>query len=173
MEDKKPIFVTINTDAGFYPYDKVGSFAYWIRGHNIFLKGSGMFKNEVHGAWHAEMQAMINALEVLRRSNPPPIIGFIFNRDNIYAKTGKTHELRKRLKIEISKFRSDAVKRLGKPQFKSLTKNQKNYSLFRHVKSHTDTDDKRSYVNRWCDSQCRIRLKEWKEKQKQNKFEAK
>jgi len=172
-ENQKPIFVTINSDAGFYHYDKIGSFAYWIRGNGVYLKGSGVFKKQVQSPWHAEMQAMINALEALRMSKPPPIIGFIFNRDNINARSGKKNPLRAMLKKSIVKFKTDAISRLGTKKFKELTANQKEYAIFRHVKGHSDVDDKRSFVNRWCDEQCSLRLREWNAKQKQKKFEAK
>lgn len=172
--ETKAIFVTVNTDAGFFSFDRVGSYAYWIRGHGITLKGSGMLKHKCESPWHAEMKAMINALYAIRANGHPPIIGFIFNRDNINAISGsKGHELKKRLKSEISYFKIDAIARMGKQQFQNITKTQKEYAIFRHVKAHSDVQDKRSYVNRWCDSECRRRLAEWNSKRKQNNFESK
>lgn len=170
----KGVFVTCNTDAGYFTRDKVGSYAYWIKATGLHLHGSGLFKNKCAGPWQAEMQAMINALHVLKQAKPPPIIRFIFNRDNINARSGsKGNHLRQDLKEAIAWFKKDAIERLGIDEFRRLTVNQKNYAEFRHVKSHDNTDTKRNWVNDWCDRQCKARLIEWLKKQKVHKNEAK
>jgi hypothetical protein len=167
------VFITCNTDAGYFPIDKVGSFAYWIKGGDMHLHGSGLFKTKCAGPWQAEMQAIINALHVLKKQNPPPIIGFIFNTDNLNARPGsKGNELRRKLKALIQEFKDDAKKRLGKIAFTLATKNSNQYAQFRHVEAHTHTDTKRNYVNDWCDKQCKARLREWLAEHKKNKHLA-
>lgn len=158
-------FVTVNTDAGYsYKYG-IGTFAYWIRGTGERLHGSGILKNKPSlfkdKPYECEMKAIINALTAIRKTNHPPIIGFIFNRDNIKTKSSKSgNELERMLYKEIQHFRKDAENRLG-DKFAILTKKQKQYAIFRHVKAHSGVDDKRSWVNEWCDSQCKLRFKKW------------
>lgn len=168
------IFVTCNTDAGYFPYDKVGSFAYWIKGGGMHLHGSGIFKTKCAGPWQAEMQAILNALHVLKKHNPPPIIGFIFNTDSKQAGASKRgNQLRQKLRLAILEFKNDAIERLGKEVFTLVTKNQKHYAEFRHVPAHGSTDTKRTWVNAHLDNICRQELKKWLKKHKQNKHLAK
>jgi len=167
------IFVTCNTDAGYFPIDKVGSFAYWIKGGGLHLHGSGLFKGKVAGPWQAEMMAMINALHVLKKAKPAPVIGFIFNCDNNGARPGKTgHQLRQTLQKAIKEFKEDAKTRLGKEEFKRVMKNVKEYAIFRHVKAHGPTDEKRTWVNDYLDKQCKKELRKWLAEHKKNKHEA-
>lgn len=156
------VFITVNTDAGYFPIDKVGSFAYWIKGGDMHLHGSGLFKTKCAGPWQAEMQAIINALHVLKKQNHPPIIGFIFNTDNLNARPGKSgNSLRQTLQKLIKEFKDDAKKKMGKEEFGKAMKNVKQYAIFRHVPAHDNTDTKRTWVNDWCDRQCKARLREW------------
>lgn len=147
-------WITINTDAGFYQWDKVGSFAYWIKGDNLHLHGSGMLKGEVISSTQAEMMAIANALHVLKCSQASGIIKIIINRDNIHA---------------ISKKKGGPV---GKTIYALLrhfwdeggfrhTPFSKFYE-FRHVKAHSGTDEPRKWVNDWLDKQCKMRLTEWR-----------
>jgi len=154
-------WVTINTDAGFFPRQKVGSYAYWIKGDAIHLYGSGMLKGNIKSPLEAEMMAIANALHVLSKSPHPPIIKIIFNRDNIYAESKKKgNHVQKIIYRYIQHFKKDALKRDKKRVLPNWTK----YYEFRHVKAHSDTDDKRSWVNRWCDEQCKLQLREWLQK---------
>jgi hypothetical protein len=119
------------------------------------------------------MMAMINALHVLKKAKPAPVIGFIFNCDNNGARPGKTgHQLRQTLQKAIKEFKEDAKARLGKEEFKRVMKNVKQYAIFRHVQAHTHTDTKRNYVNDLLDKQCKARLIEWLKEHKKNKHLA-
>lgn len=169
----KGIFICVNTDAGYFPFDKVGSFAYWIKGGGMHLHGSGLFKGKVAGPWQAEMMAMINALHILKKAKPEPVIGFIFNCDNKNAKAGvRGNELRRILNNAILDFKKDAQKRLGKNMFTFLTKISKQYAQFRHVKAHGTTDEKRTWVNDYLDKQCKKELRKWLAEHKKNKHLA-
>lgn len=167
---EKATFVTVNTDAGFSYKYRIGTYAYWIKGTGKHLHGSGVLKDKYKGPPHkgpynAEMKAILNALAVIKKAGHPPIIGFIFNRDNIYAQSGKKGDaLQRQLHREIRWFRQDAIERLGMKKFMLLTSKQKKYADFRHVKAHNGTPDKRSYVNDWCDRQCKMRFQEWYDK---------
>ena len=43
----------------------------------------------------------------------------------------------------------------------AATRKQKEYAEFRYVKAHNGTPDKRSYVNDWCDRQCKLQFEKW------------
>ena len=73
--------VTVNTDAGHYSKTKKGSYAYYIRGDNLLLKGSGLFKEDVKGSTHAEFYAVMNAIFILKTMRVDFDL-LIFNRDN-------------------------------------------------------------------------------------------
>lgn len=147
--------ITINTDAGFYQIEKVGSFAFWIKGDNIFLQGSGVFKEICSDSTDAETKAMSNALHVLSKMDLSLYNKIIFNRDNIHAKPNlnSKHESQKKLHHQIG-------------YLKKKYHQNKLVIEFRHVRAHTKKDDKRSFVNEWCDAQCKQRLREWKKSSK-------
>lgn len=147
--------VTINTDAGFYPRDKVGSYAYWIKSHSLFLRGSGMFKESVHGPAHAELQAIINAVYVLDKSGFTSISKIVFNRDNIHAHAYKDgNPLQQRLWHDLHALK------------KKCKSNVSSFYEFRHVRAHSEIDSSRKFVNDWCDKECTRQLRDWNAKRK-------
>lgn len=147
-------WVTINTDAGFYPYDKVGSYAYWIKGDNLFLKGSGIFKEQCNNSLEAETKAIINALHLLIATKRTDFTKIVFNRDNINAKPGK----HLRLLQPILDKKLNALK-------SQCNFNGKKFYMYRHVKAHTHTDTAKHWVNDWLDKQCKQELRKWKSEQ--------
>lgn len=151
--------VTINTDAGFYPIEKIGSFAYWIKGDNLFLSGSGVFKNLCKNPTEAETKALINAVSVLIQSGYTDITKVIFNRDNIYAKSSKNgNELEKMLYEKLRVLRQKCKYTGSEPFYE-----------YRHVRAHTNKKNARSWVNDWCDKECKRQLREYKRKMNENK----
>lgn len=152
--------ITINTDAGFYPFDKIGSFSYWIVSDGLLLKGSGLFKDSCNSSTEAETRSMVNAVAILLQSNFDfsGVRNIYFNRDNIHAKAGKNGtEAQKKLTSLIKKLKTKCSTKLY-PEVH-----------YRHVRSHTNVNDKRSYVNQWCDSECTRQLRNWKQQQLLNK----
>ena len=153
--------VTINTDAGFYPLDKVGSYAYWIRGDGFLKKGSGMFKEECRSSTECEKKAIINALTILLKSGYKAE-KIIINRDNINAKAGKNGD-------EYATMMSRIIKKIKKNSIPVFHKNYAGkYFEFRHVKAHLHTKTARHWVNDWCDKMCTEELKKWR-RDKENK----
>ena len=146
--------ITINTDAGFYPHDKVGAWAFWIVSDGLLIKGSGIFKEPCKNPTDAEIKAMVNAVSVLLKANFDftGVRNVIFNRDNIYAKGG--HGGRPP-QAKLSKLILELKRKCGAP-YPNVE--------YRHVKAHSSKNDKRSYVNDWCDQQCTMQLKNWKNK---------
>jgi len=150
--------ITINTDAGFYPDVKVGSYAYWIVSDGLLIRGSGIFRDLCKNSTDAETKAMCNAVHVLLNSDFDfcGVQRIFFNRDNLNAKSGRNGTApQKKL-----------TKLLRKVKHKCLNSTPPIVE-FRHVKAHSNKDDPRSYVNKWCDKQCTLQLKEWRLKNKQ------
>lgn len=154
--------ITVNTDAGWYPNEKIGSFAFWIKGDNLFLRGSGSFKDICSSSTDAETKSIANAIHILSKADLTGVRKIIFNRDNIHANpkhNGK--EAQKKLHNQIQYLKS----KYGKNGDGVVLEIE-----FRHVRAHTKTKDARSAVNRWCDEQCKMRLKERKELLKKTTF---
>lgn len=152
----KGYICTINTDAGFYPREKIGSFAYWIKTGNLFLHGGGPLKGKCTDPLDAEMKSIINAVHILDASKFNAISKIIFNRDNINAKSGEQTELQKLLKSKLREIRTRCIENLGKANVSEP------YWEFRHVKSHSGTGTKRQFVNDWCDQRCKDELRKLK-----------
>lgn len=147
-------WVTINTDAGFYPIEKIGSYAYWIKADGLFLKGSGVFKDACKSPLEAEFRAIINAIHILDTSGYIGITKIVFNRDNIYTgakKKGNFYE----------QMLADKIRKLRK---KCNYNDPEPFYEFRHVKAHTRITAARFYVNSWCDQECKKQLREYKQK---------
>lgn len=154
----KTNIVTINTDAGFYHEEKIGSFAYWIKGKELFLRGSGLFKTSCINSTDAEMKAILNALHVLDISGYTNIEKIIFNRDNIHAKSSQRgNELQRKISSKISELRKKCKYKSRYPFFE-----------FRHVKAHSSTEKARNWVNDWCDKECTRQLRAWRSEQLKN-----
>ncbi len=147
--------ITINTDAGFYPHDKVGSWACWIVSDGLLLKGSGIFKEPCKNATDAEIKAMVNAVSILLKSNFDftGVRNIIFNRDNINAVGGHNGSPPQ---AKLSRLILQLKRKCGDHHYPAVE--------YRHVKGHSGKNDKRSYVNDWCDQQCTAQLKIWKSK---------
>lgn len=144
--------ITINTDAGFYPIDKIGAYAFWIVSDGLLLKGSGVFKDKCSGPTDAETKALCNAAYMLSKCSRfdfSDVRLIVFNRDNIHAKSGKSGFPAQR-KLTL-------ILRSIKKRCRHTVKVD-----FRHVKAHSGVKDKRSYVNEWCDAECKRQLRAWK-----------
>lgn len=150
-------WITINTDAGYYRHEKIGSYAYWIKGDGIFWKGSGVFKEACGSPLECEKKAIANALHILEASGVI-VEKIIVNRDNIYASSGRRGD-------DLSRMMTAIIKRI---KIRSIPPTHKNYGAnyceFRHVKAHVKVTNARSYVNDWCHEQCSRELREYKSK---------
>lgn len=146
-------WVTINTDAGWFQIQKVGSYAYWIKADGLHLHGSGMLKGTVNSSTNAERMAIANALHILKCSEYTGITKIVFNRDNINAKGRKDGGKVEKLIHELIKYFYD---KMPYPKCKL-----KKFYEFRHVKAHSDGKEKRDWVNQWLDQRCKERLREW------------
>ena len=154
-------WVTVNTDAGFYPREKVGSYAYWIKADGLFLRGSGIFKGESKSSLDCEVKAIVNALAVLFNSGYKPE-KIIVNRDNIYANKSVNIPAGNKLKTIVKQIKKRSIPNTHH-RYADSGKDQ--YIEFRHVKAHSHTKDAKHFVNDWCDKRCKEELRKWKAEQ--------
>lgn len=142
------ISITVTTDAGFCPIENIGVYAYWIRGKDLLLKGSGVFKEKCASANDAETKSIINALHIVKKANLAGLRFIYFNRDNKGATADRTAV---GVKSKLFEMLDEYAKECGV--------NTKKFYTFRHVKGHSGTDTARKYVHDWADKECRKELK--------------
>lgn len=147
--------ITINTDAGYSRYHKKGTYAFWIVCNDDRYKTSGVLRGDCVDPTEAEYKCIVNAIKKLSTiasinlANYDKIIVNTDNKDCIAYITG-TREITRNLK---------------NPK-KVLDKVLDDFSIryrleLRYVKAHNGTPDSRSWVNDWCDSQCKKQLQDW------------
>jgi hypothetical protein len=146
-------WITVNTDAGFLPDFKVGSYAYWIKGDDMFYRGSGIFKNYCTNSVDCEVKAMMNALHIIIASGRTDIVKIIFNRDAVGARAKKEGHPNQ---VMFYNMLDDLKERCGKEW-------DDNFCEFRHVKGHTKNPKKaRNWVNNYLDAECTKELKKYR-----------
>lgn len=149
-------YLTINTDASYNDKTGAAGFAYWIvadipnqeRPSRFFGVGRGRQADVNESELTAILRAVrrVKAERVWRYADR-----IVFNTDSM-----KAIELLSRLKKRVP-LGSHTPKRLRAVANAvwDIVKEWKKSVDFRHVRAHTDKDDKRSYVNRWCDVESR------------------
>jgi ribonuclease HI len=158
------MIVTINTDASFSRANKVGSYAFWIVCDLFIIKRHGMLKGRVERPEDAEFKCIINALHtLLKREQSLLATKIIFNTDCL-----NVIHVMKKSKKEIKLYKLDKWGYPLKEKFcNMLSKKMRKVQLdFRHVKSHVEIKDKRSYVNDWCDQKAKEEMSKWLEQNK-------
>lgn len=152
------MIVTINTDASYHPYFKVGAYAFWIISNEGRICHSGSLKKKINRPEQAEFKCIINAFHVLGKQRYKNISKIIVNTDClnvIHLVQGNKEAIQK---YRLASWGNHLVTELF------LTKRKFNLQKieceFRHVKAHADTESKRTWVNDWCDRQAKYHL--WK-----------
>lgn len=137
--------LTINTDASYHPEHKVGGYAFYIICDLFKIQKGGMFKVHPKNAMEAEMMCMANAVHiVLHQKELPEFDLVIINSDCLFA----FQRIGKKSNSPIGKKIALLLRDLRKRT------NFKKYEL-RHVKAHSGVQDKRSFVNEWCDKEAK------------------
>ena len=156
------MLVTINTDASWHPYFKVGSYAFWVVSNIFKIKKSNIFKQpKAHNPDICEIKCILNALWLTLKQDQS-ISKVIINTDSqnaIYVFEDNRKMCRKYRLTGYKKYRqkyNDICRKYRKKTGVDL----KNNVEFRKVKSHNDTDTKRGWVNQWCDDSAKKAL--WK-----------
>lgn len=157
--------ITINTDASFYKKQGVGGWAFYIVCDAFKVKAGGKFRVQPKSAQEAELMCIANAFAaVAKRKELPECKLIILNNDCQFA----FHEIGLKKKgagkiaaQELRKMRLRmAIDGIHLPKYE-----------FRYVKAHSGKDDKRSWVNEWCDTEAkrhaRLSIRQLEESQKQ------
>lgn len=143
------MIVTINTDASFNFKHQIGSYAFWITSDMGRVQQSGLLRKKVSRAEIAEFRCIINAVHVLGLQNWKNIKKIIINTDCL-----NVIHLLKKDKINIKKYALASWGTYLTIIFFTALRNHKLIKIpieYRHVESHVDITDKRTYVNDWCD----------------------
>lgn len=153
------MLVTINTDASFHSKLKYGGYAFWAVSDRFKITKSGVFKNKCVSTDDTETKCIINALKMVLM-NHSGITKVIVNTDSLNAsailKKDKSHIRR------YARLNASQISKLQKVYDNILTNSKNKITVeFRHVRSHTGIDDKRSFVNEWCDTEAKKAM--WKE----------
>lgn len=149
-----PGWITINTDAGFYKWNGMGSYAYWIRFNGQLYQGSGVFKKPCRSSTEAEKRAVLNALAVVKTHIKTGIIKIIFNRDNINVNGDPDRHHGKEINSVLREMHEHYIVSAG------LSVPFETFFEFRHVKAHSTIDSKRTWVNNRLDVMCSLALRE-------------
>ena len=132
--------ITINTDASFCSKTGVGGYAFWIKSDLFTLKEFGAFNQSCLNSTDAELKCIINAVARLV-SNKDVNFSYVLviNTDSKGAISWMRNP-----KNEVAKIFQFYLKELNaKGYLKTVA--------YKHVKGHTNVNDSRSFVNRWCD----------------------
>ena len=151
------MLVTINTDASFHPNLKYGAYAFWAICNDFKITKSGVFRNKCRNPDDAEAKCIINALKVVFSAHKG-ITKVIFNTDSLNAIALITDN-REHVKKYIGN--NQKMWKYLRTAYNVILHNYKtNVQVeFRHVKAHSGINDKRSYVNEWCDSEAKRQLR--------------
>jgi ribonuclease HI len=147
------MLVTINTDASFHPSLKYGAYAFWAICDDFKITKSGVFRKKCQTPDDAEAKCIINALTVILKAHKG-ISKIIINTDSLNAIAYLTKD-----KNHILKYRLSMPKMRQFQQCLTLLPIRKIEIEYRHVKAHSGVNDKRSYVNEWCDSEAKKQLR--------------
>lgn len=133
-------FCTVLTDASWCPHEHVAGWAVWIVCNNERYKRYDAFFEKVANAQEAEIKAIINGVHIAKR---------VFNPDHYHVV-------------------SDCTGAMTALQGKGTTKEWQNILTnitgdamvtFKHVRAHTKGNDKRSWVNNWCDFNAKLAMR--------------
>lgn len=140
--------VTINTDASFFPIEKIGGYAFYIRYGDTIIRQGGSFHAPCNCSNEAEIMAIGNAFAKILSLRPiPKTFLVVVNTDSLTAirriKNPKTA-----LQKKVRSLKDKMLHKMGKSDI-----------VFRHVKAHSNKDDARSHVNAWCDKEAKKHAK--------------
>lgn len=147
------MLVTINTDASFHPSLKYGAYAFWAICDDFKITKSGVFRKKCVDPTDAEAKCIINALTVILKAHKG-ITKIIINTDSLNAIAFLTKD-----KNHIRRYGLSNSKLRQFQQYLSYLPIGKITIEYRHVKAHSGVDDRRSYVNEWCDAEAKRQLR--------------
>lgn len=142
------------TDASFDHETKAAGWAAWAVHDGGRKFGSGNFKIEPASANEAELLAAANGIAIATTlASEFHTVHLV--TDSLYV-IGRLTSKKKKLKLSsFDKMVKNKVFNLLKPHGAQL--------IARHVKGHSKVNDKRSYVNRWCDRRAKQAMRKQQE----------
>lgn len=134
-------FCTVLTDASWCPNQKVAGWAAWIVCNDERYKRYDAFFEKVDTAHEAEIKAIINGLYIAKR---------VFQPDHYHVVSDCLAAMQTlQGKTSNKKWQEKMTEIVGTTRV-----------TFAHVKAHTSTKDKRSYVNNWCDFNAKMAMRQ-------------
>lgn len=146
---------TINTDASYHKYFKVGAYAFWIKSNSFTLKKVGWFNDKCNDPTECEAKCIINAIHTLLSTcSSRNVTRILVNTDSLNFMHVMKNDVKK-----IKKYKLGYLKKYQAQILRMLDNYKKGLDIeFRHVRAHTEKSDARSYVNEWCDEQAKLQL---------------
>lgn len=133
-------FCTVLTDASWCPQEKVAGWAVWVVCNNERYKRYDAFFEKVASSREAEIKAIINGCYIAKRVFDPTHYHVVSDCvDAMNALQGK---------FATNEWKDKLTSIIGDTKI-----------TFKHVKAHSNTNDKRTYVNNWCDFQARMAMR--------------
>lgn len=133
-------FCTVLTDASWCPHEKVAGWAVWIVCNNERYKRYDAFFEKVASAREAEIKAIINGCYIAKR---------VFAPDHYHVVSDCVDAMRALQGVGVTKeWQEKLLSIVGTAKV-----------TFKHVKAHSNVQDKRSYVNNWCDFNAKMAMR--------------
>lgn len=147
--------ITLTTDASYSYKHKVGSYAFYITCNLGRMSKSGALKKECACPSEAEMKCIINALTFI--SECPDLFS---KCKDVFVNTDSMNAIHvfEDSKVNIKKYRLKKYLYLQARYNKVKSIFGDRRIDFRHVKAHSGKDDKRSWVNEFCDKAAKEQL---------------
>lgn len=136
-------FCTILTDASWCPDEFVAGWAAWIVCDEGRYTRYDAFLEPIPSAQDAEIKAILNGLFIARR---------LFNPEAFHVVTDCVGA------IDVLNNKANPKNKLYNELLQSIIKSDK--LSFKHVKAHVKIQDKRSYVNDWCDFHAKMAMRQ-------------
>ena len=147
------MIITITTDAAWHSKHRIGAYAFWITCDQGRFMHSGVLKEKVRSADEAEMQCIVNAVYCIRKVvGNVKVTKVVINTDSMNSIHVFTCDTK-----SIDQYGLHWAKGLRQKLRGMLKKRgfSKEIFEFRHIKAHTDTKSRRSWVNDWCDKKAK------------------
>jgi ribonuclease HI len=144
--------VTIVSDASHCPRTNAAGYGFWAVSSRGRHAGGGSFKTPLTGSDAAEVMAVVNALHVTLS------LGIAEKGDHVLVQTDCLYAIHVFTGV-VLKIRNAEVKR-AREVFANLVLAHALKMDFRHVRGHTDVQDRRSLAQRHADKRAKKAMKD-------------
>lgn len=151
------MIINIFTDASLNTQTLNAGYAFYIGCRANKIQRAGALQRKMKSTTLAELQAIINAVYMLRRAKLPTPSKVVIHTDSmecvkiLQGSQQTPYDGYTRACFEECQFQlMDYLQSIGLPVYK-----YRMYVEFKHVKAHTGGTSKHSLINRWCDLESR------------------